>query len=377
MDYISTTRARIFVVTVHIKNMIKSGLTEDEYMDPKTVAFHFIDKWEKSGKNRKAAAVVCMSKSGTYHMHMAVIGNTTTLTHVAKTLWDSYTEFLFSDRTRLKEYLLKQNDFTDKGEEILFASGLEILDVHPGKRSDLDEIEDFLNKGYTPDMIYEESLKYRKFESLIKAEYLSRIKKNTPLIKEMINTWHFGSADSGKTYAAYIQNVNKYSESDVYLCVDYNNAGSSGGGLDFYTDNPCKVLVLDELRGNSMSYSRLLSILDCYSRNQTHCRFKNTYNLWTQTEITSIYGPDQIYQLMVDETQQSIDSFKQLLRRLTYITYHWRDGNGNYREYTISAKNFTSSAYMIHQAKQLEPSNNTIIKLFGLENDTYSKAKTI
>ena len=31
MDYISTTRARIFVVTVHIKNMIKSGLTEDEY----------------------------------------------------------------------------------------------------------------------------------------------------------------------------------------------------------------------------------------------------------------------------------------------------------------------------------------------------------
>ena len=71
-------RARTFVCTVHVKNMINSGLTEEQYKDPETVATHFIKKWEQSGTNRKAAAVVCMSESGTYHMHMALTGNTTT-----------------------------------------------------------------------------------------------------------------------------------------------------------------------------------------------------------------------------------------------------------------------------------------------------------
>lgn len=350
MGYSTSTRSRIFVCTVHMKNMIKSGLTEEQYKEPRIVANHFIQAWESSGPNRKAAAVVCMSANNLYHMHMALITNTTTLGYVAKTMWDSYTEPMKGSRRQLKSYLLKEGEFKEKGEIILYAAGIENIESKQGKRSDLEEIEDLLNQGYTPEQIFAEAFKYRQYEKMIKSEYMQRVIKSTPLIKSMQNTWHFGSAGSGKTYAAYIKNVEKYSEEDVYLCVDYNNSSASGGGFDFYTDNPCKVLILDELRGSSMPYSRLLSILDAYSRNQTHCRFKNTYNLWTVCEITSSYGPDQIYKFMVDENQRTTDSFQQLIRRLNFITYHWKDSEGNYKEFTVPADEFVSTEDLIAKA---------------------------
>lgn len=350
MGYSTSTRSRIFVCTVHIKNMINSGLTEEQYRDPQILASHFINAWENSGTNRKAAAAVCTTENNTYHMHLVLITNTTTLGYVAKTMWHSFTEPMKGSRQQLKKYLLKEGEFQEKGETVLYATGMEKLESRQGKRSDLEEIEDLINQGFTPKQIFEVSFKYRQYEKMIKSEYMQRVIKSTPLIKEMQNSWHFGSAGSGKTYAAYIKNIEKYSEEDVYLCVDYNNSSASGGGFDFYTDNPCKVLILDEFRGSSMPYSRLLSILDSYSRNQTHCRFKNTYNLWTICEITSTYGPDQIYKFMVDENQRTTDSFQQLIRRLNFITYHWKDEEGNYKEYTIPASEFISTEDMIAKA---------------------------
>ena len=65
----------------------------------------------------------------------------------------------------------------------------------------------------------------------------------------------------------YIRLSNQYKADDIYLCNDYANSGSSGGGFDFYCNNPAKIIVLDEFRGN-IPFSKLLSMLDVYSRNQ-------------------------------------------------------------------------------------------------------------
>ena len=75
---------------------------------------------------------------------------------------------------------------------------------------------------------------------------------------------------------------------------------------------------MDEFRGN-IPYAQLLSMFDVYSRNQQHCRYQNVYNLWTSVVICSIYPPENVYSFMVDDTQKSVDSIQQLLRRLKLI----------------------------------------------------------
>ena len=81
---------------------------------------------------------------------MAVIGNTTTLSYIGKTLWNSYTEPMYGNKEQLKSYLLKEGNFQEKGEQILYAKGLEILESHQDKRSDLEEIEHLLDEDYSP-----------------------------------------------------------------------------------------------------------------------------------------------------------------------------------------------------------------------------------
>lgn len=202
---------------------------------------------------------------------------------------------------------------------------LENIEDVQGKRNDLEEIEELLNNGATPEEIFETSFRYRKYEKMIKADYLARRIKETPLVKDMWNEYHWGRSGSGKTYT-YIKLCEKYPD-EVYLCNDYANSGTSGGGFDFYSSNPARIVILDEFRGN-IPYAQLLSMLDVYSRNQQHCRYQNVYNLWTSVVICSIYPPEKVYSFMVDDTQKSVDSIQQLLRRLKVIVYHYINKEG-------------------------------------------------
>lgn len=340
-------RARTFVSTVHIKNMINSGLTEEQYKNPETVANHFIKKWEQSGTNRKAAAVVCMSESGTYHMHMALIGNTTTLSYIGKTLWNSYTEPMYGNREQLKKYLLKEGEFQEKGEQILYAKNLEILESHQGKRSDLESIEQLLDDGYTPAMIFSESLAYRKYERMIKSEYISRkINSFENGTKETHHEWHWGATGTSKSHSTYYKH--KIAGHNPYLCSD---PSPTGGGFDFYADEGMSdYIVIDDLRPYDLSYKNLLNLLDIYP-NQIHCRYANCYNTATHIMITTVYDPFSFYRKQVEDTDQTIDSFKQLLRRIETIHYHYINENGDYKEYVIPATQFTSGAEMIAQSK--------------------------
>ena len=197
---------------------------------------------------------------------------------------------------------------------------------------------------------------------MVKSEYLARRIKETPLVKTMNNEWHFGASGSGKTYH-YIKLCEQFSPEEVYLCNDYSNSGSSGGGFDFYTNNPAKIIVLDEFRGG-MGYAQLLSMLDVYSRNQQHCRYQNTYNLWNSVIICSIYPPEEIYEMMVNDTNKNTDSFQQLMRRLNTIVYHYRNSKGEYKTYTLSADRYKSAEDMIKQAEQEERNSGGSIDEF-------------
>ena len=187
---------------------------------------------------------------------------------------------------------------------------------------------------------------------MIKAHYLQLRIKALPLVKQMKNEYHFGASGSGKTYT-YIRLCEKYSTDEVYLCNDYANSGSSGGGFDFYTNNPAKVIVLDEFRGG-IPFSNLLSMLDVYSRNQQHARYQNTYALWESVIICSIYPPEEVYKFMVEDTQRNVDSIRQFMRRLNKIVYHFKDKEGKFRTYTMQASNYKNAQDIRSRAYEFE-----------------------
>lgn len=319
------------------------------------------------------AMVICVSKDGLYYGHMALYSkNYTTLKKVADILFQSNVQPQLGGKAQLEAYLKKEGKYAEKGETVLYSRGLENIQDNQGKRNDLEEIETLLNDGLTPEQIFEESFRYRKYEKMIKSDYLARRIKETPLVKDMWNEYHWGHSGSGKTYT-YIKMCEKYTPDEVYLCNDYANSGSSGGGFDFYTTNPAKIVVLDEFRGN-IPYSQFLSLLDVYSRNQQHCRFQNTYNLWSSVIICSIYPPEQVYTFMVDETQKNVDSIQQLLRRLNVIVYHYVNKQGKYRAFSMPAFDYVSCNDMIRRAKKYEKNADELEALEKMDNATSSNS---
>ena len=204
---------------------------------------------------------------------------------------------------------------------------------------------------------------------MVKSAYLSKRIKETPLKKEMWNEYHWGRSGTGKTYT-YIKKCEQYSLEEVYLCNDYSNSGSSGGGFDFYANNPAKIVILDEFRGN-MPYEKILNILDVYSRKQQHCRYQNVYQLWTSVIVCSIYPPEQVYDFMVDEKHRNIDSIEQFMRRFNVIVYHYINKDGKYRTFEMPSCDYINAQDMIQRARENEKYADSLERL---ENEPIEEA---
>lgn len=334
MPFAPNTRSRGWMVTVQIANMENAGLTKEEYENAELLANFMVETWENSGKDRVAGISVCRSQEGLYHCHMACYGNTTTLKKVADILYKSHVEPQLGGKQALKGYLLKEGKYAEKEEKILFTMGMEVVQDAQGKRNDLEEIERLLNNGATPEQIFSISFRYRKFEKMIKAEYIHNRIKSTPIIKENLRrVWIVGDSGTGKSFY-YKQLCDEVGAENIYFATDFDN-----GGLDYYIENGAPyILFLDEFKGN-MKFSQLLVLLDKYSRAQLHCRYSNCFCLWTTVIITSVYPPDEVYKYMVDDEQRKRDKIEQLLRRLDEIWYKYKE-NGEYKTYKILGQEY-------------------------------------
>ena len=319
---------------MHIANMEKTGLSKEEYEIPEVLADCLIHTWEKSGKNRSAGVAICKSATGLYHAHIALYGNTTTLSNVSKIMFNAHVEPQMGKKQNLIKYIEKQPPYDEKGEAVLYTKGLENIRDNQGARSDLDEIDFLLQSGYTPNQILEERFSFRKYENAIRSAYLDRRMKAAPLVKnDMYVEWHVGESGTGKTFT-YIQLCEEFGAENVYLATDFDN-----GGFDRYLDEGAPpILFLDEFKGN-MSFAQLLIILDKYTKSQIHCRYKNTYCLWNKCYIASIYPPELVYSNMVNFQQQSIDKVKQLVRRIDTIVYHYIE-NKEYKTFSLPASKY-------------------------------------
>lgn len=117
---------------------------------------------------------------------------------------------------------------------------------------------------------------------------------------------------------------------DVYLFNDYD-----GGGFDMYEGEP--ILFMDEFKGG-IRFQTLLNLLDSY-RIQLHCRYANTYALWTEVHISSVFPPDEAYKFMVEADARDRDPASQLLRRLDSIIFHYKSA-GEFKVFTMPASEY-------------------------------------
>lgn len=346
-------KCRSFVVTLHEENFRNLGIPEEDYKNSEKIAEILSAIWSQSGRNRISAVIVAVSKNGKYHVHIACYSeNSTTINCVRKIFGNAHTEIQLAGKKKLLSYLLKQDEFEEKGETVLFSLGLENLqdsDLH--RRTDLEEIKMMIEAGATPKQIMAKNCNFRKFDKMVLNMYKDKRLEDAPLIKEMHNEYHFGESGTGKSFS-YVKLVERIGRENIYFCNDFLN-----GGMDGYMEAGApKYLFLDEVKPgyDGLSYKQLLNLTDKYSDAQTHSRFHNCYNLWESVFITSVYPIEILYQEMVPEERRKTDTINQLLRRFETIVYHYTEGN-EYKEIRIKASEYRCAGQMYEMAlwKQL------------------------
>lgn len=348
MSYSPGYKTRNLVLTMHIKNFENLGIPPDIYNDPKLLAATLLDIWEQSSTTvtRTGACAVCRSKEGLYHVHLALYsGNPTTLGYVAKLFGNAHTEPQLGGKQALSDYIEKKPPHDEKGEDVLYATGLENIKDHSGNRSDLENIKALLDEGYTPDEIFVVNFGYRRFENMIRAEFVAQKIRNAPLKKKMRVIYHFGPPGCGKSHT-YYSLAQMYGRENIYMLSDFQN-----GGLDNYINAGCpRILFMDELRGTNINYATLLNILDECGHKEIHSRYRNVPNLWTEVHITTILSPEELYNEMLVEHRES-DNIRQLMRRITFVMYHWRQGNDFFAG-SITGDDYTFKASAIEECKK-------------------------
>lgn len=329
-----STRGRAWVVTIQVQNMKNAGLSKEEYEDPEKLADFFTKLWNESGDNRTSGIAVCKSEDGLYHAHMACYGNTTTLKRVSDTLFQSHVEPQKGGKSELSAYLQKEGSYAEKGEQVLYCIGIENVQDVQGRRTDFEMIQELLDDGESPQQILQRNFAFRRYENMIRTAFLEKRITEAPIEKQMNVEYHFGKSGSGKSYT-YYELCKKHGRENVYLANDLRN-----GGFDFYLDRGAPpILFIDDLKPTDLTYKEILNLTDKYSDLQTHCRFKNTYNLWNTVIITSVFPPDKLYQNMVEKCDRDIDSFKQLQRRFSYVFYHYVE-DGEFKVVSLPAKDY-------------------------------------
>lgn len=301
-----------------------ASLTEQEVCD--TV----LNMWVNSKPGRIGAVTYCVSENGFHHLHMVlevVNGDSDRFTYnqVQKIFGKKFhIEPTRGSKKEAEDYIYKRGKYAEKGEQVLAMAQIGEIKGNQGNRTDLQGVEEMIMQGLTPEEIMDSSVKLRRYEKIIKDAYYRKRYKETPFVRNVEVVYHVGLSESGKTYACN-KLMEKIGEENVYFVSEYEN-----GWIDKYNGQP--VLWLDELV-NQISYERLKTLMDKY-KNQIHGRYTNVYSLWSSLHITSIYPPEELYNILVAYGERRRNTYYQLQRRITTVIYHYRDSKGNYCEYS-------------------------------------------
>lgn len=294
---------------------------------PTEICQRLRDEWVAEHPTRTGAWAYCVSADGMQHVHMVLEDTKAMRFSVIKKSYavGIHLEPTKGSKTQAEAYITKSPPYDEQGEEVICVVREGTIRANPGQRTDLEQIRALLDEGLTPQQVMDCNISYRRYERIIKGEYLRRRYQETPVVRQVAVHLLVGDSGSGKTYR-YAQLCEEYGEDAICLVTDY----SLNGGLDNYVGQ--KILYMDEYKGQ-LPYGTMLTILDKY-KSEVHARYSNIIALWEEVYITSVYPPEVLYELMVPEAQRRLDSCQQLYRRITDITYCYRAGD-RYQRYTI------------------------------------------
>lgn len=307
--------------------------------EPEEIVEKMKEEWVSGNPRRKGFWAYCISVQGLPHVHMVLEGSgAMRFSAVKKVYPKAHLEATKGSKKQVLSYVRKEPPFDEKGETVVCCTSYGNIEGH--KRFALSNINDtmqaieqMIEDGATPEQIMAEDIRFRKEETLIRKAYFAKRYKETPPIREVKVFWHLGDAGAGKSYA-YVMLCEEYEDDKVYLFTDYANHGV--GGFDNYCGE--RILFLDELKRGSLPFEFLLTIMQGY-RTQIHCRYSNCFSLWNEVHIASIYSPEDIYAGMVNREDRSKDPIKQLLRRITYYVYHYKDEEG-YKTFELEGSKY-------------------------------------
>lgn len=298
---------------------------------PDEIAEQMKERWIADNPQRTCAVAFCVSAEGLPHCH-AVFEDTKTMrfTAVQKLFPGMHIEVTKGNKEQAEDYINKRGKWQEKGESVICIVRNGDIKGYQGQRRDFDIIDDLIQQGKTPNEIMEISFSFRRYETMIKRAFFDKRMRETPILRDLKVSWHFGESGSGKTYQ-YVKLCEKHGSENVYLLNDYGK-----GGFDEYIGQ--HVLCMDEFRGQ-MPFSLLMNYLDGY-RVQIPCRYANGYALWDEVHIFTVMPPEMVYRAMVEENR-SVDTYEQLKRRIDFVVYHYRE-NGEYKAFELSMEKYTN-----------------------------------
>lgn len=284
---------------------------------PEQIVEKMIETWIADNPQRTCAVAFCVSADGLNHCH-AVFEDVKAMrfSAVKKLFPGMHIEPTKGNKDQAEDYINKRGKFEEKGEVIIYLRQQGEIKGCQGQRKEFEIIEDLLRQGKTPNEIMDIALVYRRHEKMIRSAYFRKRSLETPFFRDIKVYWHVGASGTGKSHVSR-QMVEEHGEDYVYMYSDFKI-----GGLDNYGGEP--VLFMDELRGD-IQYGVLLKILQGYKM-PLHARYSNIIPLWNEVHITSPFPPERLYQKMVQE-DTSIDRLDQLLRRITFMVYHYKNGD--------------------------------------------------
>lgn len=330
--YSPDIKSHAWFVVIHLGNMKKAGLNDEQIYNTEFVADYFLKQWISSGKGRVGCVAVCESAAGVYHLHAALYGDNTTLRNVAKTMFDSHVEPA-KGKASLIQYVLKEGKYREKDERVIYHTDTSVVQSMQGKRNDFDEIENLLQQGCSPEEIMDTQFRYRRYDKMIVSAYISKRKRDVGPKKKMYVEWHVGESGTGKTFT-YEKLLQNYKKDEIYF------TGSQRiGWLDYYMKAGAPdILFIDDLKPQG-DFVEILSVMDVYTTKPIHARYEDIYPLWTKVIITSVYPPELWYALMVKDKVKKIDSWEQVRRRISVVVYHYVE-NGVYKEFRLPATQY-------------------------------------
>ena len=364
----NNTRARAYMITGNnpekyydwAKESLKNSNDKNKY---KKLAEKVINIFvngsnnhkEKSDEKNGAVCVVEIGEKQTLHFHLYVSSkNAIRFSALQKLFPHSQIEILRGTVSETLDYLHKRGKHQDsksiaKCEPVYWG---EFLCDNRGLKGNtiMDELNEMLLNGSSPNEIYATSPKYSFYAGAIERTYNARKINDIPYFQDVYVEYHVGDSGTGKTHL-YLDLCKQGLADNIYLVSgDYKNP------WDEYDFSKHSIIFLDELRPKCLTPSTLLNITDGY-RMILSSRYTNKHKNWNRVIIATVIPPEQLFNSsLVGITSLETDSFEQFKRRMDVVVYHYIDnnfqGSEKYRFISIPADEYTNIKDLKKLAKE-------------------------